>query len=160
MLLLPPGRVVYPAARVGRGNIEHPVLACSHLLLASDDVPRIASFFREAFGVPAHFENEMFADFVLPSRFRVAFFKPVGASARRFRAEADRDACAFGVTVADVDAVHARATALSASHALALSGPPRDHPWGERSFLLTDPDGNRWEVTQAPAADGMLVDRP
>jgi uncharacterized glyoxalase superfamily protein PhnB len=136
------------------------MLACSHLLLASDDVPRIASFFRQAFGVPAHFENEMFADFVLPSRFRVAFFQPVGASARSFRAEADRDACAFGVTVADVDAVYVRVTTLAASQPIETSGPPKDHPWGERSFLLTDPDGNRWEVTQAPAADGMLVNRP
>jgi uncharacterized glyoxalase superfamily protein PhnB len=33
-------------------------------------------------------------------------------------------------------------------------------PWGERSFLLTDPDGNRWEITQSPSADGMLVNRP
>jgi uncharacterized glyoxalase superfamily protein PhnB len=136
------------------------MLACSHLVLASDDVPRIAAFFREAFGVAAHFENELFADFVLPSRFRVAFFKPVGASARRFRAGADRGACAFGVTVADVDGVHARVAALAAAHPIEVSGLPRDHPWGERSFLLTDPDGNRWEVTQAPSADGMLVDRP
>lgn len=33
------------------------------------------------------------------------------------------------------------------------------HPWGEKSFLLTDTDGNRWEIVQTPASDGMLVDR-
>jgi uncharacterized glyoxalase superfamily protein PhnB len=135
------------------------MLACSHVILASGDVPRIARFFAEAFGVSPHYENEMFADFVLPSRFRVAFFQPVGASAETFRAEADRDGCAFGATVADVDAVYARLAAMSDRFPLRLSGPPKDHPWGERSFLLTDPDGNRWEITQAPAADGMLIDR-
>jgi uncharacterized glyoxalase superfamily protein PhnB len=136
------------------------MLACSHVILASDDVPRIARFFREAFEVEAHFENDMFADFVLPSRFRVAFFKPVGASAKTFRAEADRDGCAFGATVAEVDGVYERLTAMADRFPIGLSGPPKDHPWGERSFLLTDPDGNRWEITQAPAEDGMLVNRP
>jgi uncharacterized glyoxalase superfamily protein PhnB len=136
------------------------MIACSHLLLASDDVPRIAAFFRDAFEIAAHYENDLFADFVLPSRFRVAFFKPVGASARRFRSAADRGGSAFGVTVREVDAVHARVAGLAATYPIEVSGAPRDHPWGERSFLLTDPDGNRWEVTQAPSEEGMLVDRP
>jgi hypothetical protein len=30
---------------------------------------------------------------------------------------------------------------------------------GKKSFLLTDRDGNRWEVAQSPAPDGMLTDR-
>lgn len=130
--------------------------ACSHLVIASTNVPRIAACFRELFGIEPHYENELFVDFVLPSRFRVAFFEPVGTAARQFRAEADRDALAIGVTVTDVDVVHARALTLAERFPLTLSGPPKDHPWGERSFLLTDPDGNRWEIAQAPADDGML----
>jgi uncharacterized glyoxalase superfamily protein PhnB len=128
-------------------------------VLASDDVPRIAAFFREAFEIEAHYANDLFADFVLPSKFRVAFFKPVGASAKLFRAAADRDGCSFGATVTDVDATYRRLEAMIERYPIHLSGPPRDHPWGERSFLLTDPDGNRWELTHAPAADGMLVNR-
>lgn len=123
-------------------------------------MPRIAGFFREAFELVPHYENELFADFVLPSKFRIAFFKPVGASARNFRSGADRGGCAFGATVADVDGAYGRLEALAGRYPIALSGPPKDHPWGERSFLLTDPDGNRWEVTRAPAADGMLVNLP
>jgi uncharacterized glyoxalase superfamily protein PhnB len=133
------------------------VLACSHVVLASADVPRMVRFFGEVFDVAPHFENDMFAEFVLPSKFRVAFFKPVGASARVFRAAADRDGCALGVTVADVDGVHRHLAAMADRFPLAVSGPPKDHPWGERSFLLTDPDGNRWEIAQSPSADGMLV---
>lgn len=131
--------------------------ACSHLLLASSDVPRIAAFFSQAFGVTPQFANDMFADFVLSSRFRVAFFTPVGASADSFSTSADRGGCAVGVTVDDVDATYQVIEAM-AHPGILLSGPPKDHSWGEKSFLLTDPDGNRWEIAQSPSDDGMLTD--
>jgi catechol 2,3-dioxygenase-like lactoylglutathione lyase family enzyme len=134
------------------------LLACSHVLLASDDVPGITRFFERAFDLPPRFENDMFSEFVLPSKFRLAFFKPVGASARAFRAEASREGSALGLTVSDVDAFFEKVTAL-VDPAIVVSGPPKEHPWGEKSFLLTDPDGNRWEITQTPASDGMLTDR-
>jgi catechol 2,3-dioxygenase-like lactoylglutathione lyase family enzyme len=135
------------------------LLAVSHLVLATGDVPRITRFFAEAFGLDPYFENDMFSEFVLPSKFRVAFFVPVGASAKRFRAEADRDGGSLGVTVTDVEAAYERLVALRERYPLELSGPPKDHPWGETSFLLTDPDGNRWEVTRAPSDHGMLRNR-
>jgi uncharacterized glyoxalase superfamily protein PhnB len=132
------------------------LLACSHLVLASGDVPRITRFFGQAFSMSPHFANEMFAEFLLPSGFRIAFFKPVGPTAKTFSTSADRRTVSHGITVDDVDAVH---TVVAGLEACTVSGPPRDHSWGERSFLLTDPDGNRWEVTQAPGADGMLKNR-
>ena len=135
------------------------LLAVSHLVLATDDVPRITRFFEAACGAEPHFETDMFSEFVLPSRFRVAFFKPVGASAKSFHAAADRRGSAFGVTVDDVDAAYERIVALEDDFPLTLSGPPKEHPWGEKSFLLTDPDGNRWEITRAPSPDGMLRNR-
>lgn len=135
------------------------VLACSHLIVATDDVPRMTTFFAQAFDAVPHFENDMFSEFVLPSKFRIAFFKPVGASARSFRAAADRGGCAFGITVTDVDGLHGRLSSMSTEFGLQLSGPPKEHPWGEKSFLLTDVDGNRWEITQTPSPDGMLTNR-
>ena len=132
------------------------LLACSHLVLASADVPRITETFSAAFGVAPQFANDMFAEFVLPSAFRIAFFKPVGPTAKTFTTTDDRRTGSIGVTVEDVDAVHATVSQLESC---SVSGPPKDHPWGERSFLLTDPDGNRWEVTQTPSADGMLRNR-
>jgi catechol 2,3-dioxygenase-like lactoylglutathione lyase family enzyme len=134
------------------------LLACSHVLLASDDVPRITRFFERAFDLTPRFENDMFSEFVLPSKFRLAFFKPVGASARSFRAEASREGSALGLTVSDVDAFFQKVTAFG-DPAIGVSGPPKEHPWGEKSFLLTDPDGNRWEIAESPTSDGMLVDR-
>jgi uncharacterized glyoxalase superfamily protein PhnB len=61
--------------------------------------------------------------------------------------------------VSDVDAVHQKLAALPADLGLQLSGSPKEHPWGEKSFLLTDMDGNRWEITQTPSPDGMLTER-
>ena len=40
--------------------------------------------------------------------------------------------------VSDVDALYAQALSLG----LAPHAPPRDAPWGERFFHLTDPDGH------------------
>ena len=134
--------------------------ACSHALLASDDVPRMTRFFRHAFGLAPHYENDLFAEFVLPSGFRLAFFKPVGASARTFHATADRGGCALGVTVTEVDEVYRALSESTSDLGIQLSGPPKEHPWGEKSFLLIDPDGNRWEVAKAPSASGMLTDLP
>ncbi len=132
------------------------LLACSHLVLASSDVPRITAFFGSAFAMEPHFANDMFAEFVLPSGFRIAFFEPVGPTARTFSTSSSRDTASIGITVRDVDEAHAVVTQLEGC---SVSGPPKDHPWGERSFLLTDPDGNRWEVTQTPSPDGMLRNR-
>ena len=133
------------------------ILACSHSVLATSNVPAITRFFATAFDVAPVFENEAFSEFVLPSRFRVAFFTPTGTAAKVFDAAASRSAGALGVTVRDVDAMFARLESLRDAFVFTLSGPPKNHPWGERSFLLTDPDGNRWEIAQAPSDDGMLV---
>ncbi len=135
------------------------IRAASHLVLATAEVPAITRFFVEAFDVAPAFENDMFSEFVFPSKFRLAFFKPVGASAASFDAGASRKASAVGLTVENVDDTFARLDELRGRFSHQLSGPPREHPWGEKSFLLTDPDGNRWEITQSPSSDGRLVDR-
>lgn len=135
------------------------IRAASHLVLATADVTAITGFFAQAFNMSPAFENDMFSEFVLSSKFRIAFFVPVGASAKSFDPAASRKGGSVGLTVADVDAAFTRLDALRGTFTHQLSGPPKDHPWGEKSFLLTDPDGNRWEITQAPSADGLLTDR-
>jgi len=134
------------------------LLGCSHLTLTTEDVPRMMRFLKEAFGLEARYQVEEFGEVVLPSGFRIAVFTVVGPAQRYFSAQANRAAGAIGVTVADADAVFATVTGLADELGLRLSGPPKDHPWGERSFLLIDPDGNRWEVTKSPTPSGMLTD--
>ncbi len=133
------------------------MLAVSHLVLATNDVPRITAFFQKIFSQKPYFEDPHFSEFVLPSRFRVAFFKPTGASAKLFSGHGTRDTCSYGVTVENVDETYAHILPLLPSMGGSVSGPPKEHPWGEKSFLLTDPDGNRWEITASPSKDGMLV---
>ncbi len=134
--------------------------ACSHVTLTSSDVPRQLAFLRAAFGLAPKFANDEFGEVVLASGFRIAVFRVVGKTREFFREDGERGTVALGVTVDDVDAAYARIEPLLESHGARVGGPPKDHPWGERSFLLVDPDGNRWEVTRTPdgSSDGMLVD--
>jgi catechol 2,3-dioxygenase-like lactoylglutathione lyase family enzyme len=134
-------------------------LACSHALLVSSDVPRTMATLRELFELKTHFENADFGEFVLPSGFRLAVFRPTGVAGKWFTEGAQRGGVALGLTVPDVDALWARIQPRLEALGLQVSGPPKEHPWGEKSFLLVDADGNRWEVAQSPSADGMLVDR-
>ena len=135
------------------------LLACSHVVVATEDVPRITRFFKEVFSLAPYFENEMFSEFVLPSKFRIAFFKPVGLASKTFTSTGERGVTGFGLTVQDVDALYTTIQPKLEAQGAKTGGPPKEHPWGEKSFLLIDPDGNRWEITQSPTPDGTLVNR-
>jgi uncharacterized glyoxalase superfamily protein PhnB len=66
----------------------------------------------------------------------------------------------IGVTTKSVDQLFNKTqTKEFQDLGIRVSGPPKEHPWGEKSFLLIDPDGNRWEITEAPSDSGMLVNR-
>ena len=136
------------------------ILACSHLVVATEDVRRALRFLELLGAGTPHFENAEFGEVVLSSRFRIAFFRVVGPAKKYFATDGPRHHHSFGITVSDVDDAHSVLTGPEAvSMGVSVSGPPKSHPWGERSFLALDPDGNRWEITEAPAADGMLVNR-
>jgi catechol 2,3-dioxygenase-like lactoylglutathione lyase family enzyme len=134
--------------------------AVSHLVLTSNDVPRITHFMQVFFQVEPHFANDQFADFVLPGGFRIAFFVPTGATTKHFSSDGERHFGSIGVTTKAIDALYQRSLEpLFVGQGVTVSGPPKEHPWGEKSFLLRDPDGNRWEITESPSPSGMLVNR-
>ena len=136
------------------------IVACSHVTLASPDVPRMMRFLETFLGAKPRYENAEFGEFVLGSGFRVAVFRVLGKTKDWFVETAERGGVALGVTTRDVETAYATLFAARDTHGLKFSGPPKEHPWGEKSFLLIDPDGNRWEIAQAPSAShGMLVDR-
>lgn len=135
---------------------EPRTLHVSHVVIASENMAQMASFFREVFQVTPHFENSEFVDILLPSGFRVAFFRPTGAASKYFSASGTAQRVGIGITVTDVEATYRRAQQVPG---IQSSGPPKEHPWGEKSFLLIDPEGNRWEVTQSPTPTGELVNR-
>lgn len=131
----------------------------SHAVFATADVARITAFWRAFMDMEPHFENKGFSEFVLPSGYRFAFFLPTGTAGKHFSAAGTRNASSSGLTVVDVDEVFNRLLVCAESHECSHAGAPKEHPWGEKSFLMVDPDGNKWEITQSPTKDGRLVNR-
>lgn len=129
------------------------IQACSHLVITATNVIAMSDWFEHLFEVKPYFKNEEFTEFVISNKFRIAFFKPTGKAAHYFSLPKDRSQVSYGVTVLNVETTYQKALQLN----LKVSGPPKDHPWGEKSFLLIDLEDNRWEVTQSPSQDGMLV---
>ncbi len=60
-------------------------------------------------------------------------------------APADRAAVTFVIRVGTPGAVDAACSAAVRAGARQVAG-PEDHPWGGRSGLVADPEGNRWEL--------------
>ena len=132
------------------------IKGCSHLVIATNDVKKMTDFFGEIFEVSACYENKLFSEFILESQFRIAFFKPLETNKRFFDTASTRSTISLGITVKDVDKTFEQVKNLSKKHNLEIGSEPKDHPWGFRSFLLIDPDKNRWEITQSPTKSGML----
>lgn len=138
-----------------------PIIAtCSHLVITSKHVPTMTKFMESFFGVKPHYANRQFADFVLSNGFRIAFFAAIGKTSEYFSSEGERHFMSIGVTTKSIDQLFKKSTSKEfADLGVRTSGPPKEHPWGEKSFLLIDPDGNRWEITESPSETGMLVNR-
>lgn len=135
------------------------IKALSHLVIASNNIPLMTELMNTLFDVKAHFANEEFSDFVLPDKSRIAFFKPVGKAKQYFEVQEHPYQVSYGITVEDVDIFYQKACELQDRFHLSFSGEPKEHPWGEKSFLLIDADKNRWEITQSPSDDGHLINR-
>lgn len=134
-------------------------LANSHTVITTDDVCLITNFWRSLLTMEPHFENKGFSEFILSSGFRFAFFLPTGTTGKHFSSSGNRDHISLGLTVNNIDKVYQEVLALSNTFECSTAGAPKEHPWGEKSFLLIDPDGNRWEITESPTPDGILLNR-
>ena len=107
--------------------------------LITDDVARLVAFYEHVTGAPAQWSTPDFAEVATPvgtvaiaSTRTVALF---GAGSAR---PADDRTAIIEFLVADVDAEHARLRAVVDG----LVDEPTTMPWGNRSLLLRDPDGN------------------
>ncbi len=134
-------------------------LANSHTVITTKDVSLITDFWRSLLTIEPHFENKGFSEFILPSGFRFAFFIATGTAGKHFSSSGDRDHISLGLTVTNIDVVYQQVLTLSSTFECSNAGAPKEHPWGEKSFLLIDPDGNRWEITESPTKDGILLNR-
>jgi predicted enzyme related to lactoylglutathione lyase len=107
----------------------------------SSDVARLVEFYEEATGLEARWPAEQFAEFVgssctlaIGSAQTMALFS-AGAAAP----ESNRTAI-FEFLVEDVDGEYERLTSLAVVPEIVQK--PTTMPWGNRSLLFRDPDGN------------------
>ena len=109
----------------------------------TDDVPRLASFYEQVTGTPVRWSTPDFAELRTPagtlaigSTRTVALF---GAGSAR---PADNHTVIIEFLVDDVDAEHDRLREVLGDAGGIFVNEPTTMPWGNRSLLLRDPDGN------------------
>jgi predicted enzyme related to lactoylglutathione lyase len=107
--------------------------------IITDDVARLVSFYERATGVRASWSNENFAELTTPSAtlaiastHTVPLFGP--GSAR----PADNHTVIVEFLVDDVDGVYKNLAGFVGD----FVNEPTTMPWGNRSLLFRDPDGN------------------
>ncbi|MEV6978376.1 VOC family protein [Kitasatospora sp. NPDC093806] len=107
--------------------------------IITGDIARLVDFYERATGVRADWSTEDFAELqtagatlAIGSTRTVALFAP--GSAR----PADNNTVIIEFLVADVDGVYRNLTGFVADFVTE----PTTMPWGNRSLLLRDPDGN------------------
>jgi len=107
--------------------------------LITADVARLADFHARVTGVPVRWSTPDFAELVTPvgtlaigSTRTVALFGPGSAHA------ADNSSAILEFLVADVDAEYERIRQQPTE----FVNEPTTMPWGNRSLLFRDPDGN------------------
>ncbi len=107
--------------------------------IITDNVARLVEFYERITGVPASWSNENFAELrtthatlAIASTRTVPLFAP--GSAR----PADNHTVILEFLVADVDAAYKNLTGVVED----FVNEPTTMPWGNRSLILRDPDGN------------------
>ncbi|MCF3962326.1 VOC family protein [Streptomyces fuscigenes] len=103
------------------------------------DVPRLVAFYEDVTGTPARWATPDFAELVTPScTLAVASERTLGLFAEGCARPADNHSAILEFRVADTDAEHRRLADLGRT----VVQEPTTMPWGNRSLLLRDPDGN------------------
>ncbi len=105
----------------------------------TDDVRRLVEFYEQATGLPARWGTEDFAELVTPScTLAIASTRTMqlfGAGAAR---PADNHSAIIEFRVDDVDKEYERLKTVVGE----FVKEPTTQPWGNRSMLFRDPDGN------------------
>jgi predicted enzyme related to lactoylglutathione lyase len=107
--------------------------------VVTDDVQRLVGFYEQVTGVPAQWGNDLFAELVTPAgTVAIASTRTIELFGAGAAHAADNHSVIIEFRVHDVDDEYRRLRALDATVVLE----PTTQPWGNRSLLLRDPDGN------------------
>jgi predicted enzyme related to lactoylglutathione lyase len=107
--------------------------------IITDDVGRLAEFYERATGVLANWSNENFAELTTGrATLAIASTRTVPLFAPGAARPADNNTVIIEFLVDDVDSVHQNLTGFVED----FVNEPTTMPWGNRSLLFRDPDGN------------------
>ena len=107
--------------------------------IITGDVARLVEFYERATGVPAMWATEDFAELKTASAtLAIASTRTVPLFAPGSARPADNHSVITEFLVDDVDRVHQNLTGFVSDFVTE----PTTMPWGNRSLLLRDPDGN------------------
>jgi lactoylglutathione lyase len=119
----------------------------SAITLFAEDLAATKEFYKNAFGLPVHYEDDASAVFkfgntlinLLTAEEAVGLIAPGAVAAPDTGARAQ-----FTITVDDVDATCAELT----KRGVKLLNGPMDRPWGIRTAAFADPAGHIWEIAK------------
>ncbi|OKI10008.1 glyoxalase [Streptomyces sp. CB02923] len=118
----------------------------------TDDVARLVEFYERLTGVRAEWATPEFAELVSPScTLAVAGSRTVALFGEGTARAAANHTVITEFRVADVDAEHRRLASLGCE----FVQEPTTMPWGNRSLLLRDPDGNLVNLFTPVTADAV-----
>jgi predicted enzyme related to lactoylglutathione lyase len=107
--------------------------------IITDDLDRLVSFYEQVTGVTAERPAPPFAELVMPSAMlAIGHSQTVGLFGAGSARAADNHSVIIEFRVDDVDAEHTRLENLVED----WIQEPTTMPWGNRSILFRDPDGN------------------
>lgn len=107
--------------------------------IITDDLDRLVSFYEQVTGVKAERPAPPFAELVLPSAtLAIGHSQTVGLFGAGAARAADNHSVILEFRVDDVDSEYTRLQALVNDWVQE----PTTMPWGNRSILFRDPDGN------------------
>ncbi|MEU3013591.1 VOC family protein [Nocardia asteroides] len=107
--------------------------------LITDDIQRLVSFYRHVTGVEPRWATPDFAEIVTPAgTLAIGSTRTVALFAAGSARPADNHTAIIEFLVPDVDAEYRRLRATIED----FVNEPTTMPWGNRSLLVRDPDGN------------------
>ena len=101
--------------------------------IVTDHVAESRDFYQKYFGARLVFDCGWFINLELGKGLSVQFMEPV----QEGMTPCQTDGLTYNFCVADVDAEYRNLIELG----LTPKDAPADHPWGDRSFTVTDPNG-------------------
>ena len=113
-------------------------------VIAAADPARSRDFYAPLLGLDVTYEADFYVSLASPDRVQQLAFVRAGHESIPANYRHRPQGCLVTVEVDDVDAIYARAMARDDEVALEL----RDEPWGQRHFMLRDPDGLLLDVVK------------